>query len=232
VISIKSGTWGFYYILKELSKVFCTVQDNNFKLLLDKEVLLVITKLKDVNGTRNYIKHLDSTKIKTVNFLDSLIKRLDSLKFKAGGNVRDFSTAFNHNKDVKLLVTEPKLKPKLNKDVKLLVTEPKLKPKLKFNSFEKILINGLVFYKSEDGLRIDCSTVIEYSSEIEYKKVYNSIQQVLQDFQKTDSKGFLNITDLNHFPVISHLIKHFIVKTDKGSEEAYIRGNKASEAYK
>jgi len=54
----------------------------------------------------------------------------------------------------------------------------------------------------------------------------------LQDIQKTDSKGFLNKTDLNHFPVISHFIKDFIIKTDKGTEEAYIKGNKAADAYK
>lgn len=212
MISIKSRTWGFYYILKELSKVFCTIQCKNFKLLLDNEVLLVITKLKDVNGTHNSKKHLDSTQIKLVNYLDSLIKRLDSLKFKIGGNVRNFSTATcNRNKDVKLKVTEP---------------EQKQKPKLELNSFEKIIINGLIFYKSKDGLRIDCS------SEIDFKKAYESVQQILQDLQKTDSKGFLNISDLNHFPVISQFINHFTFKTENRSEETYIKGNKAADAYK
>jgi hypothetical protein len=167
-----------------------------------------------------------------------LIKRLDSLKFKVGGNVntvrnvRNFSTVTcNHNNNVRnvrnfstVTCNHNNNNNNNNKDVKLKVTEPKQKHELK--SFEKILINGLIFYKSKDGLRID------YSGEIEYKKAYESVQQILQDLQKTDSKGFLNISDLNHFPVISQFINHFTFKTENRSEEAYIKGNKAADAYK
>jgi len=84
----------------------------------------------------------------------------------------------------------------------------------------KIEINGIVFNKLKDEILID------FSSDIDHKKSYESIQLILQDIQKIDSKGFLNNTDLNRFPVISLFINHFTTKQE------YIQGNKVSESYK
>lgn len=85
----------------------------------------------------------------------------------------------------------------------------------------KIVINNLVFNKLNDELWIDSS-----ANDIDSKGVYNSVQQILIDVQKIDSKGFVNNTDLRQLPVISQFINYF---TDK---EEYFKGNKVTESYK
>lgn len=85
----------------------------------------------------------------------------------------------------------------------------------------KIVFNGLVFNKLNDELWIDSS-----ENDIDTKVVYNTIQQILLDIQKIDSKGFVNNIDLRQLPVISQFINYF---TDK---EEYLKGNKVTESYK
>lgn len=84
----------------------------------------------------------------------------------------------------------------------------------------KIIINGLVFNKIYNDFWMD------HPSKINIKEIYDSIQGILLDIHKIDSKGFVNNTDLSQFPVISKFINHF---TDK---EVYIKGNKVTESYK
>lgn len=86
---------------------------------------------------------------------------------------------------------------------------------------KQIVIHGLVFNKLNDELWIDSSEI-----DIDIKKVYNSIQEILLDIQRIDSKGFINNRDLQQFPVISQFIKYFTNK------EVYIKGNKVVESYK
>src|SRR6266516_403845 len=108
----------YHYILRELSKVFCTNQKAYFNIFFDKQIILMINKTE-----------FNSQNINCQSF------KLSDKTFKFGDNVRNFSTFYcNRNNEVNSLV---KLKP-----------ERKLKPK----SLEKILINGLIFNKSEDEL--------------------------------------------------------------------------------
>jgi hypothetical protein len=85
----------------------------------------------------------------------------------------------------------------------------------------KIVVNGLVFNKLNNELWIDSS-----NNDIDTKEVYNSIQQILLEILKINSKGFINNTDLRQFPVISQLISYFTNK------EEYIKGNQVTESYK
>jgi len=94
------------------------------------------------------------------------------------------------------------------------------------NRDRKINLNGLVFNIENNELRID------YSQYIDYKKAYESIELILSDIQKTDSKGFLNDTDLRNFPVISIFINDFLFKEDEVEIEKFLSGNKVTESYK
>lgn len=84
----------------------------------------------------------------------------------------------------------------------------------------KNIIKGITFNKLNEELWID------FPSDIDCKKAYESVQLFLQDIQKIDSKGFLNTTNLNDIPVISNFINYFT------QDEKYISGNKVADSYK
>jgi len=84
---------------------------------------------------------------------------------------------------------------------------------------DSVKIQGLTFQIFNEQISID-------ERELDNKKTFDSIQKILIDMTKIETKGFLNHTDLKKFPVISTIIGNF---TDK---EKYITGNKVTESYK
>ena len=84
---------------------------------------------------------------------------------------------------------------------------------------DSVKIQGLTFQIFNEQISID-------ERELDNKKTFDSIQKILFDMTKIETKGFLNHTDLKKFPVISTIIGNF---TDK---EKYITGNKVTESYK
>jgi len=82
----------------------------------------------------------------------------------------------------------------------------------------KFIVRGIVFNIFPDYLSIEDSID-------SYQNTYESIEKIIKDLHRIESKGFLNHTDLTEFLIVSEFIKYFSEDPD------YVKAN-GVETYK